>query len=148
MAGEISESKVEESLKSSSGWVNVNELGLLDRKSVKSVMSESLAGIVTFHPHLNHIESQPNKMFEYMSAGLPVIASNFPLWKSIIEGNKCGICVDPKKPDQIANAIDFLFENPKIAISMGENGKKSIMKKYNWSIEEKKLIKLYEKLLT
>ena len=43
---------------------------------------------------------------------------------------------------------DFLIENPRVAISMGENGKKSIMKKYNWSSQEKKLLKLYEKLLT
>ena len=37
----------------------------------------------------------PVKMFEYMAAGLPVIASNFPLWESIINKYNCGICVNP-----------------------------------------------------
>jgi glycosyltransferase involved in cell wall biosynthesis len=59
--------------------------GFVNREEAKQIMAESKAGIVTFLPLPNHINAQPNKMFEYMSASLPVICSDFPLWNSIVE---------------------------------------------------------------
>ena len=82
-----------------------------------------------------------------MSAGLPVIASHFPLFREIIEGNKCGLCVDPLNPSEIAKAIDYILTHPEEAQRMGENGLKAVKEQYNWDIEEKKLLALYEKLL-
>lgn len=121
--------------------------GFLNRAQVSELLSSSLAGVVTFLPFSNHINAQPNKMFEYMSAGLPVIGSDFPLWKEIIEDNHCGICVNPMNPKEIAEAIDYLYEHKDEAEQMGLNGKKSVYKKYNWDIEKKKLLNIYEKLL-
>jgi len=85
-------------------------------------------------------------MFEYMAAALPIIASNFPLWKEIIEGNNCGICVNPLEPKEIARAIEYLIEHPDEARKMGENGRKVVLEKYNWENESKKLLKVYEGL--
>lgn len=96
---------------------------------------------------MNYLDSLPIKMFEYMSAGIPVVASNFPLWKEIIEKNRCGVCVDPLSPKDIAKAINFIVQNPQIAQKMGENGKRAILEKYNWQIEEQKLFNIYEGLL-
>lgn len=118
--------------------------GFLNRTQVQKLLNESLAGIVTFLPASNHINAQPNKMFEYMSASLPVIASDFPLWKEIIEQNKCGICVNPQDSKKIAESIDYLFEHQNEAIIMGKNGKKAVYEKYNWDKEVKKLLNLYE----
>jgi glycosyltransferase involved in cell wall biosynthesis len=81
-----------------------------------------------------------------MSAGLAVVASNFPLWIEIVEKNNCGICVDPYNPKQIAEAIDFLARNPDKTKKMGQNGRRLVIEKYNWEIEEKKLLVLYVKL--
>jgi glycosyltransferase involved in cell wall biosynthesis len=134
-------------LKRYPGWKRVNELGFLDRTSVKNILKRSIAGLVTFHPTPNHINAQPNKMFEYMSAGIPVIASAFPLWNEIIEGNQCGMCVDPLDPKAIAVAIDQLANNPKKARNMGDNGRKAVLDKYNWSTEEQKLINFYSRIL-
>ena len=75
------------------------------------MLSESKAGIVTFLAEPNHINSQPNKMFEYMSAQLPVICSHFELWKSIVEVNNCGFCIDPNDPDAISNKINLLLDD-------------------------------------
>ncbi|MFA5195832.1 MAG: glycosyltransferase, partial [Bacteroidales bacterium] len=83
----------------------------------------------------------------YMSAGIPVVASNFPLWKEIIEGNRCGICVDPMNPKAIADAINYLLINLDKAEEMGKNGQKAVINKYNWESEKKKLLGLYEKLI-
>lgn len=129
------------------GWESINELGQLNREQVREILQKSVAGLVTFLPVPNHIDAQPNKMFEYMSAGIPVIGSNYPLWKSIIEGNNCGICVDPEHPQEIANAIDRLVNDKTLAEQMGKNGIKAVNEKYNWSIEETKLFQLYEELL-
>jgi len=99
------------------------------------------------HPTTNYFESLPVKMFEYMSAGIPVIASNFPLWKEIVEGNKCGICIDPQSPEEIAKAVEYLLNNPEIAKQMGENGRKVVEEKYNWENEGKKLLEVYSILV-
>lgn len=148
IGGLFSEDSIEREVKSFAGWRFVDELGFIDRGGVRSVLERTVAGLVTFHPLPNHIDAQPNKMFEYMSAGIPVIASHFPLWRNIIEGNDCGLCVDPMSPQAIANAIDFLINNPERARQMGENGYKAVQKKYNWGIEEQKLLNLYANLTT
>lgn len=96
---------------------------------------------------LHYLDSLPVKMFEYMSAGIPVIASNFPLWKEIIEKNQCGVCVDPLNPLEIAKAIEYVLKNDEIAKKYGKNGRMLIENKYNWEKEEKKLINIYERLL-
>lgn len=147
LVGAFSEKVVEEEVQAYDGWQKVNELGFLGRDEVANVMSQSKAGIVTFHPLPNHIDAQPNKMFEYMSAGLPIITSNFPLWKEIVEGNSCGICINPLEPKEIAAAIDYIMTHPKEAEEMGHNGKKAVVEKYNWHVQEKKLFEIYEELV-
>lgn len=111
-------------------------------------MSYSKAGIVTFLPAQNHIDAQPNKMFEYMSAGLPLVTSNFPLWMDIVKGNSCGICVNPLEPKEIAEAVNYIIKNPEEAKQMGQNGKKAVLDKYNWGVEEQKLYRVYEELIS
>jgi glycosyltransferase involved in cell wall biosynthesis len=147
LAGKFSEAYVEKSVKNSPEWKKVNELGFLSRKKVSEVLARSKVGLVTFHNVPNHIDAQPNKMFEYMSAGIPIVTSNFPMWKEIVVNNKCGVCVDPKNPQQIADAINFLITNPIEASEMANNGYEAVQKKYNWGVEEKKLFNLYEGLL-
>ena len=90
--------------------------------------------------------AQPIKMYEFMAAGLPVVASDFPLWRKIIEGNLCGISVDPKSPEAVRNACVELLENPEKAHKLGRNGQKAVDEKYNWANEERKLIELYAQL--
>jgi glycosyltransferase involved in cell wall biosynthesis len=146
LAGTFSEPKVEQTVKGYTSWSKVDSLGFLDREGVRSTLSQSVAGLVTLHPIVNYIDALPVKMFEYMSAGIPVIASNFLLWREIIEGNDCGLCVDPLKPEAIAEAIDFLILNPDRAKISGENGYKAVQNVYNWTIEEAKLLDFYQKL--
>jgi glycosyltransferase involved in cell wall biosynthesis len=147
LVGEFSEAETEKTTTALSGWRLVNSHGFLDRRGVRDVLARSVAGVVTFAPLPNHIDAQPNKMFEYMSAGIPVIASDFPLWREIILGSKCGICVDPGDPTAIATAIDTLVGDKKLAEQLGQNGKHAVHETYNWQREEPKLIELYQELL-
>jgi len=75
-----------------------------------------------------------------------VISSDIDYWKEIVEGNECGLCVNPKNPQEIAKAIEYI-QHPKEASKMGENGKQAVLKKYNWRNEEEKLLYFYKKLL-
>lgn len=146
LAGVFNENGLREHVSSLPEWGMVNDLGFLSRSHIADVLARSSVGVVNLHPTRAFLPSLPIKMFEYMSAGLPVIASNFPLWREIIEGNDCGLCVDPLDPQAIADAIDYLVEHPEIARRMGENGRKAVRERYNWSMEERKLIALYERL--
>jgi len=147
LVGKFTEPAVEAKARQSRGWCKIDVRGFMNREQVAEILSGSVAGIVTFLPVPNHIDAQPNKMFEYMSAGVPVIASNFPLWREIIEGNSCGVCVDPLDPKAIAGAIDELIRSPQEAEQMGRNGQKAVHERYNWDIEEQKLFDLYSRLL-
>ena len=146
LVGGFVEAEVEREVGMAPGWQKVKPLGVLDRSGVRDVLARSKAGLVTFLPVPNHVDAQPNKMFEYMSAGIPVIASHFPLWKDIIEGNQCGLCVDPLQPEQIAKAIDYLVGHPDEARRMGEKGRLAVQQRYNWANEETKLIAFYAKI--
>ena len=126
---------------------NIEYLGFLNRVEVARYLSQSRLGLVLFHPEPNHIEAGPNKIFEYMSAKLPVLGSNFDLWKSIIINNNCGLLVDPLDSDKIAESIDWVLNNQEKAQVFGENGRNMVSTKFNWKVEENKLIGLYNKLL-
>lgn len=146
LGGTFSEADFANEVKAEAGWGSVDALGWLDRAGVRAAMHRSFGGLVTLHPIVNYIDALPVKMFEYMAAGVPVIASNFPLWREIVEGNECGICVDPLDPKAIAQAIDYLATHPDEAERMGRNGQRAVAMKYNWGIEERKLLELYATL--
>lgn len=147
LVGDFGDSAVKQDAMALRDWSKIDEHGFLNRVQVKGILAEAVLGLVTFLPSPNHIEAQPNKMFEYMSAAVPVISSDFPLWRKIVEGNECGLCVDPLKPKLIADAINKLINNPSMARQMGINGQKAVQSTFNWAIEEQKLFKLYESLI-
>lgn len=105
-----------------------------------------LAGLALFPPTEHYLRKELTKFFEYMAAGLPIICSDFPHWKNLIEGNKVGICVRPDNSKEILAAIDRLKENPEEARRMGERGQELIRSKYNWNAAFQKLIEVYQSL--
>jgi glycosyltransferase involved in cell wall biosynthesis len=111
---------------------------------VKRILKKSKVGVVTFLPFGNHTNSQPNKLFEYMAQGIPIVASNFEMWKAIIEDFHCGICIDPYNPEEIAEAIQTILQNSKASEMMGINGRNAVLGQFNWDTEEKKLYSVYE----
>lgn len=109
--------------------------------------TNSKVGISILKPIGNYIHSYSTKIFEYMALGLPVITSNFQLYKDVIENYNCGICVNPLEPKEIATAIEYIITHPKEAEQMGQNGRKAVMEKFNWSVEERKLFEVYGELI-
>lgn len=110
------------------------------------LMSRCVAGLALLKPVGDYRDSYPTKLFEYMALGLPVIASDFPLYRSVIATHKCGFCVDPTDVVAIAARITWLIAHPEEAQRMGENGWQAVRDFYNWKLEAKKLLELYQNI--
>jgi glycosyltransferase involved in cell wall biosynthesis len=82
-----------------------------------------------------------------MSAGLPVIASDYPRWREIVDDAGCGLLVDPTDPAAIAAAMQWILDHPEEAEAMGERGRRAILDRYSWDREADKLIELYATLI-
>ena len=145
LLGKFTESDFEKEIRATEIFSQV-DLKYVPYKEVILHLSNADIGLVLLHPLPNYIRSMPTKLFEYMSAGLPVIASNFPLWKHIVEKNNCGLTVDPTKPREIAAAVEYLMERPELMEEMGKNGKMAALKEYNWEQESVKLLDLMTRL--
>ena len=113
---------------------------------IEKFLNHGKIGLVILHPINTFLKSYPLKLFEYMAAGLPVIASNFPEWELMIKKYECGITVDPKNMTEITEAITYLLKNPKEAYRLGQNGKKAIESELNWECESKTLLNMYRNL--
>jgi hypothetical protein len=147
LAGGIEDAALEAELRAEPGWAQVDYLGLVGRDAVRSVLARSRAGLVTLLPMPSYLDALPIKMFEYMSAELPVIASNFPLWREIVLHHGCGVCVDPADPAAIASAIRALVDDPERVASMGRAGREAVHAHYHWPQAEAHLLALYRDLL-
>lgn len=145
--GEIRPSNLKDKLSKIDVEKRIVYHGRVENWVVRDMLRQVKIGLVTEYPTDNALNAYCVKMFEYMVSGIPVISSDVPLWKQIVEDNNCGICVNPYDSKAIADAINFLIENEKLAETMGANGRKAIIEKYNWEQQEKRLLNIYKLLL-
>lgn len=147
LAGGFSPPDLQRELEARPGWGRVRYHGWAKRPEVANILGQVRAGLVLLHPEPNYTEAYPNKMFEYMAAGLPVVASDFPLWREIVSGTGAGLLADPQDPVAIAGAVQWLLEHPEEAEAMGRRGRQAIEQRFNWQREEEKLLALYRRML-
>ncbi|TCS95629.1 glycosyltransferase family 4 protein [Hazenella coriacea] len=122
--------------------------GRIPFAEVKDWLMKGKVGLVCLHPIENYRESLPIKMFEYMAAGMPFIATDFPLWRQIVERSKAGFVVDSLNPEEMAEYVTLLLSDSSLRKEMGSQGRWAHEQIYNWSMEEKKLLSLYRLLLS
>jgi len=146
LAGPVAPS-LQAELSHASSTVPLSLPGWRDRPQVAELLGSARVGLVLFHPMGNYVEAYATKMFEYMAAGLPFVASDFPLWRSIVEESGSGLLVDPLDPPAIAAAVDWLLTHPTEAEAMGERGREAVKTKFNWATEERKLLDFYDRVL-
>lgn len=147
LAGDFLYPEEELHIRSHPVWSEATYLGWISREEVARLMRSSVCGLVLFHPGPNHTESYPTKLFEFMASGLPLVASNFPLWKSIVEESECGVTVDPQDAESVACGVRSLLEDPESARRMGENGRRAARTTFNWEREAFKLLEAYRRVL-
>jgi len=128
----------------------VAALGRLSRPDLNKFYHSARVGVVIYDYKLNlgdRLGSYgTNKIFEYMEAGLPFICTDYILWKDIVDRYDCGVCVAPGRPSDIAAAINYLLRDSERAYRMGQNGRKAVLKEFNWTSEEAKYVELFRRL--
>lgn len=146
LAGLLSEPTLLERLAQSPGWAKAEYHGWQSRAQVARHLSGARAGLLLIHPTQNYLESYPGKVFEYMAAGLPLVVSDFPLWREVFGDVGCALFVNPLDPAAIAGAMQWLLDNPAEAERMGERGRRAVSARFNWQAEASRLVRFYETL--
>lgn len=146
LLGEFSSIELQNEIQKIPGWHRIEFLGWQSRDDLLNYLGRSKVGLVIFYPERDHLQALPNKLFEYMAAGIPAIASDFPLWRELVAKIGCGLLVDPLNPKEISQAIKYILEHPQEAEIMGKRGREAVYSQYNWEIESNKLLELYDRL--
>jgi glycosyltransferase involved in cell wall biosynthesis len=147
LAGEMDTPLLAHALAETPGWRRVDYRGHQDRAGVQRALSEARAGLVVLYPTAGYIESQPTKLYEYMAAGIPVIASDFPRFRELVEGNGCGLCVPSRDVAAITAAIEWIFNHPAEAELMGKRGQELVRRHFCWEQEAETLLRFYDRIL-
>lgn len=147
LAGKFSPPSLENELKEKNGWGNTTYIGWINREELNKQLQNSCLGLVLLYPEPHHIRSQPNKLFEYMYGGIPIVSADLPRYKEIIDEVGCGVTVNPLNRESILEGVKYILENPALAAKMGERGRKAVIERFNWDIEKMKLFKFYEELI-
>lgn len=149
MAGPIEEG-YEAQIKAHSGWPMVDYVGTLPYDQVGAFIQQSTVGIATldYIPNVGYRKGSLGviKFFEYLAAGIPVVATDFEVWKPVVEKYRCGFCVDPHDKKAVGDAIRYLIDHPEEARKMGDRGIEAVQKEYCWDTQGEILLKMYEEL--
>jgi len=125
------------------GWARFP--GRLPPRRGWELMAGCVCGLAILAPSPNYVDSLPTKIFEYMALSRPVIASDFPLYRSVVLGAECGLVVDPLSVDAVAKAISWIAEHKEEASLMGRRGAAVVVEKYSWEVEAKRLGDFYRR---
>lgn len=146
LIGDFPTRKDEAFLRSMKAWRHVEYQGFRPYRDVLSVLYEADLGVECSLPAPNYLFSESNKIFEFMSTGLPVLCSNLPRIRAIVEASACGLCVNPFDENAIAQSIIYFQTHREERIAMGENGRRAVSEHFSWEQEAKTLIQAYEKI--
>lgn len=149
VAGYISESH-RQALNQSPGAGQVEYLGRIGQAELRALYTSSVAGLALIDYRLNQGGRRGsyavNKVFEYMEAALPLICTDYTLWRDIVDRYECGVCVSPGSVEDIRAAIEYLVSDRARAFRMGQNGRRAVLEEFNWASEERKYLAVFERL--
>jgi glycosyltransferase involved in cell wall biosynthesis len=147
LAGAISPPALRAELERSAGWPRVRYLGRVGFDRVPEVLAKVKVGVLPLHPIPNYRDAYPVKLFEYMAAGLPVIATDVPRWRELLEAHDCGLCFEAGSPRRLGEAIAALLADDERARGMSERARRAAEQHYSWESQAAALLGLYAELL-
>ena len=149
MIGDFRPPELSKTARTLDAWRRMEFVSWQPHPEVARELFTARAGIALLRRLPNHHDPiRSNKLFEYMAAGIPVIASDLPEWRELICGLRCGLVVDPDDPEALAAAIEELITNPERAEEMGRRGRAAVERCFNWDLEAPRLLALYDALQT
>ena len=122
---------------------HVQFLGWLDHAAAMRVVHESDIGLVPHHATRHSNTTVPNKLFDYMSMGKPVIVSNAKPIERIVREEQCGIVFRDQDADDLARAI-IALKPEQVRSAMGGRGRDAVVRRYNWAVDEERLFQALE----
>lgn len=132
-------------------WKNVEFINGFKHDELKTFINKSTISNVlrdfSVYPREKKGSLGIIKIFESMEAALPIICSDMPTYREIMDKYKCGILVDPLNTIQIKDAIEYLVTHKEEAWKMGQRGRQAVIEEYSWDALSVKYIKLVNKLL-
>ena len=147
IAGPVDPPSMVEEMKTHPGFKRMKLLGMLSRPDVADLLNSSRFGAVFFKPIANHVNSLPTKLFEYASAGLPTLGTDMKLWQGVIQEGGLGFVVDINDPKAVAERFMWMADHPDECEKIGAHAKHAVETEFNWDIESKNMLGLYEKIL-
>jgi glycosyltransferase involved in cell wall biosynthesis len=127
------------------GWSRVEYLGNVEISECFSILKSCDLGLVMFLPLPNHVESLPNKSFEYVAAGIPMVMSDFSRWRDFFGGY--AHFANPEQPEEIANSISMIRNDYTAEIDKVSEEGRRILSSYTWANEGRRLIEFYQEIL-
>ncbi|MCF7805438.1 MAG: glycosyltransferase [Candidatus Marinimicrobia bacterium] len=121
------------------GYLPINE-------AMELVKSSDVGFLPLRHPK-HFVRSLPVKLFDYMSAGIPVIMPEYPLSRNVIVKYKCGLLVDSLDMEDIVTKVEYLIQHPQEKVRMGVNGRQAIQAHFSWQSQESILLKFYHSVI-
>jgi glycosyltransferase involved in cell wall biosynthesis len=148
LAGAFVPAELRAELERSPGWPRVRYAGRLSRGDVAALLARVKVGVIPLRPIANYVDAYPVKLFEYMAAGLPIVAMDVPRWRAVLEEHACGVCVPYGSPAALGAAIERVLDDDDTARAMGERARRAAEERYSWETQARALVALYDELLS
>ena len=146
LAGQMESPKLPEQIRAKGLMPYCDYRGFLNRKQVGQLLGSCQIGLLLLQPTEAYQAAMPIKLFEYMLAGLAIVASDFAYWHTLIPDD-CAIFVDPASPTEIAHTIHTLLQQPEAMQQMGCRARQYALAHYTYDSERARLLTLYKTLL-
>jgi glycosyltransferase involved in cell wall biosynthesis len=147
LAGTISPPQLRGELEQSAGWPRVRYMGRVTPERIPELLTRARVGVIPLRPIPNYRVAYPAKLFEYLAAGLPVVATDVPLWRALLQTHGCGVCVPADSPRRLAEAITAILDDDDRARAMGRRAREAAERRYSWQSQADVLVGLYRDLL-
>ena len=146
LAGRCEGRDVDSRLQAANPPHHIKYLGALSHDGAQALLRQARVGLFTPHDVPNIRDSYPTKIFEYLAAGIPVIASDF-LLRDFPELNDCILRVNPLETDDLVEKLEWVFSNPREAHALGQKGQSLVRTRLNWEREGHVLADFYGRML-
>jgi glycosyltransferase involved in cell wall biosynthesis len=124
---------------------NVRWFGHKEWGEVLRIYQSAKIGVALLHPTPNHRDAMPVKLFEYLAAGLPVIASDMPQYTQLLQG--CGVRVNPKDVEQIRVTIERMLSDEAALAEMSRVGRERLRRSFRWEEDGLELVSFCNRYL-